>query len=65
MRWHRFPKSPHFPADHKWELQKRTDGYESEVTALVRALVSDESIREDQRAAWERWRNESGTKSTP
>jgi hypothetical protein len=65
MRWHRFPKSPQFPADHKWELQKRTDGYESEVTALVRAMVSDESIREDQRAAWERWRNESGTKGTP
>lgn len=63
MRWHRFPKSPTFPAGHKWEPQKRT-GYESEVTALVRAMVSDESIREDQRAAWERWRNESG-KSTP
>ena len=64
MRWHRFPKSPTFPAGHKWELQKRK-GYESEVTALVRAMVADESIREDQRAAWERWRNESGTKSTP
>jgi hypothetical protein len=46
-------------------VQKRTEGYESDVTALVRAMVSDETIREDQRAAWERWRNEAGTKSTP
>ena len=65
MRWHRFPKSPTFPAGHNWDVKKRTEGYESDVTALVRAMVSDETIREDQRAAWERWRNEAGTKSTP
>jgi hypothetical protein len=65
MKWHRFPKSPVFPAQHKWRFEKRSDGYESEVTALVRSMLEDESIREDQRAAWERWRNESGTKSTP
>ena len=62
MKWHRFPKSPVFPADHKWSIEKRKDGYESDVTALVRAMVSNEEIREDQRAAWERWRNEAGTK---
>ena len=28
-----------------------------DVTALVRCLVQDEKIREDQRWAWERWRN--------
>lgn len=65
MKWHRFPKSPVFPAQHKWRFEKRSDGYESEVTALVRSMLEDESIREDQRAAWERWRNEAGTKSTP
>ena len=62
MRWHKFPKSPTLPAGRKWELKKRREGYESDVTALVRAMVSNEEIREDQRAAWERWRNEPETK---
>ena len=65
MRWHRFPKSPVFSLGHKWRVEKRKDGYESDVTALVRAMLEDESIREDQRVAWERWRNEAGSKSTP
>lgn len=50
-------KSPIFPQDKKWELTRRK-GYESEVTALVRAMVEDDAIREDQRWAWERWRND-------
>ena len=65
MKWHRFPKSPVFPLGQKWEIKKRPGGYESEVTGLVRSLLENDEIREDQRAAWERWRNESGTKSTP
>ncbi len=64
MKWHRFPKSPTFPAEHKWPLEKRRVGYESDITVLVRAMLDDESIREDQKAAWERWRNEAGPKST-
>ncbi|MDB5905548.1 MAG: hypothetical protein JWM26_4426 [Betaproteobacteria bacterium] len=64
MKWHRFPKSPVFPANHEWKVEKRTNAYESDVTALVRAMVQDDSIREDQRAAWERWRNEAGSKGT-
>ena len=64
MRWHRFPKSPVFPAEHKWEIEKRKGGYESDVTALVRSLLEDETIRADQRAAWERWRNETGSQSS-
>ena len=64
MRWHRFPKSPTYPAGHKWPFQKRKGGYESDVTALVRAMLEDDAIRDDQSAAWERWRNESGSKST-
>ena len=32
--------------------------YESDITALVRSLLQDESISADQRTAWERWRND-------
>lgn len=64
MRWFRFPKSPVFPADTQWPVEKRTEGYESDVTALVRAMLENEALRDDQKIAWERWRNESGTKST-
>ena len=64
MKWHRFPKSPVFPAGHRWQLKKRSGGYESDVTALVRSMVQDDTIREDQRVAWERWRNETGTNNT-
>ena len=46
-----------FPPGYKWQYEKRRDGYESDVTALVRRMLEDESIREDQRLAWERWRN--------
>jgi hypothetical protein len=65
MKWQRFPKSPIFPAEQKWPVEKRKDGYESDVTALVRALLDNDAVREDQRLAWERWRNEAGPKSTP
>lgn len=58
MKFDKVPKSPVFPADHKWQFEKRKDGYESDITALVRRMLEDESIREDQRAAWERWRND-------
>jgi hypothetical protein len=58
MKLKEVPKSPEFPPDKKWEIRKRKGGYESEVTALVRSMVEDESIREDQRWAWERWRND-------
>ena len=64
MRWHKFPKSPVRPAGTTWELKKRREGYESDVTALVRAMLEDQDIRDDQKAAWERWRNESGSQST-
>jgi hypothetical protein len=52
------PKSPVMPANQKWTIEKRKGVYESDVTALVRRMLEDESIREDQRAAWERWRND-------
>ena len=65
MKWQSFPKSPTFPPGQKWPIEKRKGAYESDVTALVRALLDNEAVREDQRLAWERWRNEAGTKSTP
>jgi hypothetical protein len=57
MKLREILKSPVFPAGKKWELKKRK-GYESEITALVRGMLEDEKIREDQRWAWERWRND-------
>jgi hypothetical protein len=52
------PKSPVFPAGQRWEIRKRPGIYESDVTALVRRLLEEDAIREDQRSAWERWRND-------
>lgn len=51
-------KSPVLPLGHTWAFEKRKGVYESDVTALVRRMLQDEAIREDQRAAWERWRND-------
>ena len=58
MKLREILKSPEFPIGKKWDVRKRSDGYESDVTALVRAMLEDEAILEDQRWAWERWRNE-------
>lgn len=58
MKSSKVPKSPIFPLGHRWAFEKRKDGYESDVTAMVRRMLEDDSIREDQRAAWERWRND-------
>jgi hypothetical protein len=58
MKLKQVPKSPVFPPDKKWEFTKRKGGYESDVTALVRRMLEDEKVREDQRWAWERWRND-------
>ena len=58
MKLSKVPKSPVFPPGHKLQFEKRKDCYESDVTALVRRMLEDEAILEDQRAAWERWRND-------
>ncbi len=58
MKFTRFPKSPVFPLGHRWHYEKRKDGYESDVTALLRCMMEDEPIREDQRLAWERCYND-------
>ena len=51
-------KSPVFPLGHRWSFEKRKKYYESDVTALVRKMLEDKSIDEDQRFAWDRWRAE-------
>ena len=58
MKFKDLLKSPVFPAGHRWNFVKRKQGYESDVTALVRTMLADETIRADQRFAWERWRAE-------
>jgi hypothetical protein len=58
MKLREILKSPIFPQGKKWEVKPRAGGYESEITALVRAMVEDDAVREDQRWAWERWRND-------
>ncbi len=50
--------SPVFPQGKTWDYKKREGIYESDVTALVRRMLEDETVREDQRNAWERWRND-------
>lgn len=51
-------KSPVFPLGHRWGFEKRKKYYESDVTALVRKMLENESIDADQRFAWDRWRAE-------
>jgi len=58
MKFKDLLKSPVFPAGHRWNFVKRKKGYESDVTALVRTMLQDETIGADQRFAWERWRAE-------
>jgi hypothetical protein len=58
MKLREILKSPVFALGHKWSFKKRADGYESDTTALIRRMLDDESILEDQRWAWERWRND-------
>jgi hypothetical protein len=55
------PKSPLFPAGTLWSTEKRPGLYESELTAMIRHMLEDEAIREDQRFAWQRWRSGDGT----
>ena len=58
MKFKDLLKSPVFPASHRWNFVKRKKLYESDVTALVRKMLEDETIAADQRFAWERWRAE-------
>ena len=50
--------SPVFPQQTQWAPKKRDGIYESDATALIRRLLEEDTIREAQRRAWERWRND-------
>ncbi|MEK6594284.1 MAG: hypothetical protein AABZ67_14520 [Pseudomonadota bacterium] len=58
MKSSKIPNSPVFPSGHKWPFEKRKNAYESDVTAMVRGMLEDDAILEDQRVAWARWRND-------
>jgi hypothetical protein len=49
------PKSPVFPLGYRFDFKKQGGGYESDITALVRRMLENKDILEDQRFAWERW----------
>ena len=49
--------SPVFPAGSRWDAEPDTRYYESEITALVRKMLENPDIREDQDWAWRRWRS--------
>lgn len=50
-------KSPVFPAGKRWDAKPDAKLYESELTAMVRNMLEDPEIREDQQWAWWRWRS--------
>jgi hypothetical protein len=50
-------KSPEFAAGKRWDAKPDARLYESEVTALVRKMLEDPAVREDQQWAWARWRS--------
>ena len=58
MKFKDILKSPVFAPGHNWNFEKRKKYYESDATALVRKMLEDERIREDQRFASDRWRAE-------
>jgi hypothetical protein len=49
--------SPVFPAAKRWEFKRDPKLYESDITALVRKMLEDPEILEDQAWAWQRWRS--------
>ncbi len=58
MKFKEILKSPIFASEHRWSFKKRKGVYESDITAMVRSMLEDKTIQQDQRFAWERWRAE-------
>jgi hypothetical protein len=50
------PKSPVFPQGKAWSTEGRPGLYESEISAMLRHMLEEESIKADQAVAWARWR---------
>ena len=65
MKFKEILKSPVFAAGHRFSFERDRKYYESDVTALVRKMLEDERIREDQQFAWDRWRTEGEAPKQP
>lgn len=52
-----YKRSPVFPAGARWDAKPDSRYYESELTAMIRKMLEDSRIREDQEWAWHRWRS--------
>jgi hypothetical protein len=50
-------KSPVYSAETRWEAKPDPKLYESELTAMIRKMLEDPAIKEDQAWAWARWRS--------
>ena len=57
MKSDKFKQSPAFPAGTRWEGERDGRLYESEVTAMIRKMLENPEIRQDQEWAWQRWRS--------
>ena len=57
MKIDKVKPSPVLPPGKRWEVKPDPKLYESEVTALVRKMLEDPRIKEDQEWAWQRWRS--------
>ena len=57
MKSDKVKPSPVFPPGKRFDAKPDPQLYESDVTALVRKMLEDPSIKEDQEWAWQRWRS--------
>jgi hypothetical protein len=57
MEQDKVKRSPIFPAEKRWEAQPDDKLYESDLTAMIRKMLEDREIKEDQEWAWRRWRS--------
>ena len=57
MKHDKVKDSPVYPAEMRWQAKPDPQHYESELTAMVRTMLEDPQIKEDQEWAWRRWRS--------
>ena len=57
MKFDKVKQSPVFPADSRWKAKPDDRLYESEVTAMIRKMLENPDIKQDQEWAWQRWRS--------
>lgn len=57
MKQDEVKKSPVYTAETRWDATPDRELYESEITAMVRSMLKDPKLKEDQEWAWKRWRS--------